>query len=215
MKVKIGCSKCNFEVSADMKKGACITPQELESMAHFFGLQVIDNHYVCNRCLKNSGKENEEGIKMNINICAYVDQMRNTRQDHDEMWALLHALNARAVSEEHYVLDTWIDRYSLSGREPFQNFCDCGVFFTLNPDIVSFIERWTYTSHIIILDDLSVCPSLFSGWKQFPSTEGSQEWRPADWERTETTVLVTTRTRLLENVIAFLKREGLSFREGN
>ena len=60
MKVKIGCSKCDFEVSADMKKGACITPQELESMAHFFGLQVVNNRYVCERCLKAQQEKQEE-----------------------------------------------------------------------------------------------------------------------------------------------------------
>ena len=151
---------------------------------------------------------------MNINIYAYFDQFANTKQDYDEMWSLVNDLNDRTVREEHYILDTYIDRYSSFGRKPSLEFCDYCVFFTLNPDIVSFIESWPYTSHIIVLDDLSVCPSLFSGWEQFPSTEDSQEWRPADWERTETTVLVTTRERLVENVIAFLKREGLSFKEG-
>lgn len=152
---------------------------------------------------------------MNINICVSVDHMRNTRQDHDEMRALVHALNDRAVSKECYVLSCCFDPISDFEQAFRQGDCDYGVFFTLNPDIVSFIESWPYISHIIIiLDDLSVCPSLFSGWEQFPSADGSQEWRPADWKRTETTVLVTTRERLVENVIAFFKREGLSFKEG-
>ena len=150
---------------------------------------------------------------MNINICVSVDHMRNTRQDYDEMWALVHALNDRAVSKECYVLSGCFDHISDLEQAFRQGDCDYGVFFTLNADIISLIEQRPYMSHIIILDDLSVCPSLFSGWEQFPSTDGSQEWRPADWKRTETTVLVTTRERLVENVIAFFAREGLSFKE--
>ena len=152
---------------------------------------------------------------MKIYLYAYYDPFVNTKQDFDTMSSLANDLNDQAVIEDGYTLDAYLTHFSGLNRALKTGVCDYCVFFTLNSDIVSFIESWPYTSHIIVLDDLSVCPSLFSGWEQFPSTEDSQEWRPADWERTETTVLVTTRTRLLENVIAFLKREGLSFREGN
>ena len=151
---------------------------------------------------------------MDINICACFDQHIKTISLVNEILDMEKALNEQATHNERYVLRDYFDHVSDLEQAFCQGDCDYSVFFTLNPDIISFIERWPYTSHIIILDDLSVCPSLFSGWEQFPSTEGSQEWRPADWKRTETTVLVTTRERLVENVIAFLKREGLSFKEG-
>lgn len=151
---------------------------------------------------------------MEINIYAYFDQHIKTESRILEVLDMVNVLNNRAVNNERYTLDAVFDRFSDLTQAFRRGDCDYSVFFTLNPDIVSFIESWPYTAHIIILDDLSVCPSLFSGWQQFPSTDGSQEWRPADWKRTETTVLVTTRERLVENVIAFLKREGLSFKEG-
>lgn len=151
---------------------------------------------------------------MDINISVCFAQHIKTISLMNEMLDMEKALNEQATHKERYVLRDYFDHVSDLEQAFRQGDCDYSVFFTLNPDIVSFIESWPYTSHIIILDDLSICPSLFSGWEQFPSTDGSQEWRPTDWQRTETTVLVTTRERLVENVIAFLKREGLSFKEG-
>ena len=151
---------------------------------------------------------------MNIIFYAYGGPCVNIAQHFDEVLSLTDALNVRAIRGERYIFDSVFDHLSSLGKALTRGDGDYCLFFTLNADIISLIEQRPYTSHIIVLDDLSVCPSLFSSWEQFPSTDGSQEWRPADWKRTETTVLVTTRERLVENVIAFLKREGLSFKEG-
>lgn len=151
---------------------------------------------------------------MAIKIYAYFDQYTKASSNICIVMGLRDILNDKAIEEQRYTLDTVLTHFPGLEGDVIQGYGDYCVFFTLNPDIVSFIESWPYTSHIIILDDLSACPALFSGWEQFPSTDGSQEWRPADWKRTEITVLVTTRERLVENVIAFLKREGLSFKEG-
>lgn len=150
---------------------------------------------------------------MNIIFYAYGGSCVNIAQHFGEVLSLTDALNVRAIRGERYIFDSAFDHLSSLGKALTRGDCDYCLFFTLNADIISLIEQCPYMSHIIILDDLSVCPSLFSGWEQFPSTDGSQEWRPADWKRTETTVLVTTREHLHENVIAFFAREGLSFKE--
>lgn len=56
MKIKIQCLKCNNKVEAELKKGAILTPKDLEGMAKYFGFEILSNGYLCWNC-----KEKQEG----------------------------------------------------------------------------------------------------------------------------------------------------------
>ena len=60
MKIEIGCTKCNFKVKADLKKGTYLTPEDLKSMAEFFGLTPTPTGYICKKCLEKQNKNKEE-----------------------------------------------------------------------------------------------------------------------------------------------------------
>ena len=148
---------------------------------------------------------------MIINLCVYHDDRTKDEQQVHEMMTLLQALNERAFRGTRYRLTAapfYFFGLEATLAEGNYDFC---IFFTLNPSIVALMQRIPYMSHIVVLEDFSTCPELFSGWEQVPSTEGSQQWRPAAWEHRETTVLVTTSERLVEDAFAFFKQEGLSF----
>ena len=148
---------------------------------------------------------------MEINICVYHDHYTKAKQQITEIVSLRETLNKRAQKREHYSIGANPFRFStLENILTHDNYDFC-IFFTLNPDIVALMQRIPYMSHIVVLEDFSTCTELFSGWEQLPSPEGSQQWRPAAWEHRETTVLVTTPERLVEDAFAFFKQEGLSF----
>jgi hypothetical protein len=102
---------------------------------------------------------------MNIIFYAYGGSCVNIAQHFDEVLSLTDALNVRAIRGERYIFDSAFDHLSSLGKALTRGDCDYCLFFTLNADIISLIEQRPYMSHIIILDDLSVCPSLFSGWE--------------------------------------------------
>lgn len=148
---------------------------------------------------------------MEINICVYHDYYAKVNQQITEIVSLRETLNKRAPKGDHYSIgaNPWYFstlKYILTHDD--YDFC---IFFTLNPSIVALMQRIPYMSHIVILEDFSTCPEFFAGWEQRPGTEGSQQWRPAAWKQTGTTVLVTTPERLVEDAFAFFKQEGLSF----
>ena len=147
---------------------------------------------------------------MEINICVYHDYYTKAEQQIDEVVPLFQTLNTRLPKGDHCFV---VAPTSLSHLEYIltHNDYDFCIFFTLNPDIVALMERIPYMSHIVVLEDFSTCPEFFAGWEQLPGTEGSQQWRPAAWKQTGTTVLVTTSERLVEDAFAFFKQEGLSF----
>lgn len=58
MKITIKCSQCNFKLEGDLKKGAVLTPKDLENMAHFFGFEVLSNGYICENCKEKQGERN-------------------------------------------------------------------------------------------------------------------------------------------------------------
>ena len=148
---------------------------------------------------------------MEINICVYHDYYAKVNQQITEIVSLRETLNKRAQKREHYSIGANPFRFStLENILTHDNYDFC-IFFTLNPSIVALMQRIPYMSHIVILEDFSTCPALFSGWEQLPSPEGSQQWRPAAWKNRDTTVLVTTPERLVEDAFAFFKQEGLSF----
>lgn len=148
---------------------------------------------------------------MEINICVYHDHYTKAKQQITEIVSLRETLNKRAQKREHYSIGANPFRFStLENILTHDNYDFC-IFFTLNPDIVALMQRIPYMSHIVVLEDFSTCKELFSGWEQLPSPEDSQQWRPAAWEHRETTVLVTTPERLVEDAFAFFKQEGLSF----
>ena len=148
---------------------------------------------------------------MEINICVYHDHYTKAKQQITEIVSLRETLNKRAQKREHYSIGANPFRFStLENILTHDNYDFC-IFFTLNPSIVALMQRIPYMSHIVVLEDFSTCPVLFAGWEQLPSPEGSQQWRPAAWEHRETTVLVTTPERLVEDAFAFFKQEGLSF----
>lgn len=148
---------------------------------------------------------------MEINICVYHDHYTKAKQQITEIVSLREILNKRAQKREHYSIGANPFRFSTLENILTHDDYDFCIFFTLNPDIVALMERIPYMSHIVVLEDFSACPELFSRWEQVPSTEGSQQWRPAAWKQTGTTVLVTTSERLVEDAFAFFKQEGLSF----
>lgn len=148
---------------------------------------------------------------MTINICVYHDDRTKDEQQTDEIITLLQALNKRAFRGTRYSFTAapfYFFGLECTLAEGNYDFC---IFFTLNPSIVALMQRIPYMSHIVILEDFSTCPALFAGWEQLPSPEGSLQWRPAVWKNRDTTVLVTTPERLVEDAFAFLKQEGLSF----
>lgn len=148
---------------------------------------------------------------MEINICVYHDHYTKAKQQITEIVSLRETLNKRAQKREHYSIGANPFRFStLENILTHDNYDFC-IFFTLNPAIVALIQQVPYMSHIVVLEDFSTCPALFAGWEQLPSPEGSQQWRPAAWEHRETTVLITTPERLVEDAFAFFKQEGLSF----
>lgn len=63
MKLEIGCTRCNFKGAADLKKGRCLTPEDLKKMAKFFGLTPTPTGYICKACLEeqneNKGEDEE------------------------------------------------------------------------------------------------------------------------------------------------------------
>lgn len=148
---------------------------------------------------------------MEINICVYHDHYTKAKQQITEIVLLREILNKRAQKREHYSIGANPFRFSTLENILTHEDYDFCIFFTLNPDIVALMERIPYMSHIVVLEDFSTCPALFAGWEQLPSPEGSQQWHPAAWEHRETTVLVTTPERLVEDAFAFFKQEGLSF----
>lgn len=148
---------------------------------------------------------------MEINICVYHDHYTKAKQQITEIVSLREILNKRAQKREHYSIGANPFRFSTLENILTHEDYDFCIFFTLNPDIVALMERIPYMSHIVVLEDFSTCPALFASWEQLPSPEGSQQWRPAAWEHRETTVLVTTPERLVEDAFAFFKQEGLSF----
>ena len=148
---------------------------------------------------------------MEINICVYHDHYTKAKQQITEIVSLRETLNKRAQKREHYSIGANPFRFSTLECTLAEGNYDFCIFFTLNPSIVALMQRIPYMSHIVILEDFSTCPALFFGWEQLPSPEGSQQWRPAAWEHRETTVLVTTPERLVEDAFAFFKQEGLSF----
>lgn len=148
---------------------------------------------------------------MEITICVYHDYYAKAEQQIAEIVPLLRTLNERAPKGEHYSIGAAPFYFSTLKYILTHDNYDFCIFFTLNPSIVALMERIPYTSHIVVLEDFSTCPELFSGWEQLPGTEGSQQWRPASWKQTGTTVLVTTPERLVEDTFAFFKQEGLSF----
>ena len=147
---------------------------------------------------------------MTINICVYYEDRIKDAQQIDKVLTFLQTLDERAAKGNHYfaVITSRFSNLQYILRRNSYDFC---IFFTLNPSIVALMQRIPYMSHIVVLEDFSACTELFSGWEQVPSTEGSQQWRPAAWEHRETTVLVTTPERLVEDAFAFFKQEGLSF----
>ena len=148
---------------------------------------------------------------MEINICVYHDDRTKAKQQITEIVSLRETLNKRAQKREHYSIGANPFRFSTLENILTHDDYDFCIFFTLNPDIVALMERIPYMSHVVILEDFSTCTELFSGWEQVPSTEGSQQWCPTSWKQRETTVLVTTPERLVEDAFAFFKQEGLSF----
>lgn len=147
---------------------------------------------------------------MEINICVYYEDRIKDAQQIDKVLTFLQTLDERAAKGNHYfaVITSRFSNLQYILRRNNYDFC---IFFTLNPSIVALMQQVPYMSHIVVLEDFSTCPELFSGWEQLPSPEGSQQWRPAAWKHRETTVLVTTPERLVEDAFAFFKQEGLSF----
>ena len=148
---------------------------------------------------------------MEINICVYHDHYTKAKQQITEIVSLRETLNERAPKGDHYSIGAAPFYFSTLEYILTRDDYDFCIFFTLNPDIVALMERIPYMSHIVVLEDFSTCTPLFAGWEQVPSTEGSQQWRPAAWKQTGTTVLVTTSEQLVEDAFAFFKQEGLSF----
>ncbi len=60
MKIRIACKECDRSVTAELKKGASLTPKDLESMAHFFGFEIVQNSYICETCKEKQKKVTEE-----------------------------------------------------------------------------------------------------------------------------------------------------------
>ena len=147
---------------------------------------------------------------MEINICVYYEDRIKDAQQIDKVLTFLQTLDERAAKGNHYfaVITSRFSNIQYILRRNNYDFC---IFFTLNPSIVALMQWIPYMSHIVVLEDFSTCPALFAGWEQLPSPEGSQQWRPAAWKQTGTTVLVTTSERLVEDAFAFFKQEGLSF----
>ena len=131
---------------------------------------------------------------MEINICVYHDYYTKAEQQIPEIVSLLRTLNERAPKGDHYSIGAAPFYFSTLEHILTHDDYDFCIFFTLNPSIVALMQQVPYMSHIVVLEDFSTCPALFSGWKN-----------------RDTTVLVTTPERLIEDAFAFFKQEGLSF----
>ena len=57
MKIKIQCKECDRSVTAELKKGASLTPKELEGMAHWFDFEITPDGYICKKCLEKTKGE--------------------------------------------------------------------------------------------------------------------------------------------------------------